>query len=96
VLTTTYQLVAQAIKSRVEAFSDRRLNDGDDVWRERELEMRCEVAKTADAIAVEIADADQTFDTAEFATACGLYVSAGRDCYSDCHPGELTWEKPRV
>ena len=30
-----------------------------------------------------------------FAAACGLYVSDGRDNYSDCHPGELTWERPR-
>lgn len=92
---TTYKLVAQAIKSRVETFSDRRLNDGDDVWRERELELRCAVAATANAIAVEFHAANSIFDLAGFAAACGLYVSDGRDTHSDCHPGELTWERPR-
>jgi hypothetical protein len=92
VLTTTQKLVADAIKSRVEAFSDRRLNDGDDVWRERELEMRCEVAKTANAIAEALAD--DGFDSLAFAAACGLYVSNGRDNYGDCYAGELTWEQP--
>jgi hypothetical protein len=96
VLTTTYALVARAIKSRVDAFSDRRLNDGDDVWRERELELRCGVAATANAIAVEFAGRDTTFDVAAFAAACGLHVSDGRDNYSDCYPGELTWERPRA
>ena len=93
----TYKLVARAIKSRVDAFSDRRLNDGDDVWEAREMELRCGVAATANAIAVEFADADEdaAFDIAHFAAACGLYVSEGRDNYSDCHPGELTWERPR-
>jgi len=90
-----YKQVARAIKSRVEAFSDRRLNDGDDVWRERELELRCSVAATANAIVVEFASSDSSFDVAWFAAACGLYVSDGRDTYSDCHPGELTWERPR-
>jgi hypothetical protein len=94
-VTTTYNLVARAIKTRVDAFSDRRLNDGDDVWRERELELRCGVAATANAIAVEFHAANSTFDLAGFAAACGLYVSDGRDNYSDCHPGELTWERPR-
>lgn len=90
--------VARAIKSRVDTFSDRRLNDGDDVWRERELELRGSVAATANAIAVEFTDNDAghgLFDIARFAAACGLYVSDGRDNYSDCHPGELTWERPR-
>lgn len=98
-MLTTYKLVAadvaRAIKSRVAAFSDRRLNDGDDVWRERELELRCSVAATANAIAVELKTSDRTFDVAAFAASCGLYVSDGRDCYSDCYPGELTWERPR-
>jgi len=96
-MMTTYDLVAGAIKSRVDTFSDRRLNDGDDVWRERELELRCSVAATANAIAVALtfADDDDLFDIASFAAACGLYVSDGRDSYSDCHPGELTWERPR-
>lgn len=89
------QQVARAIKSRVSAFSDRRLSDGDDVWEARELELRCAVAVTANAIAVEFANHDATFDVALFAAACGLYVSNGRDDYSDCHPGELTWERPR-
>lgn len=89
------QLVARAIKSRVDAFSDRRLNDGDDVWEARELELRCGVAATANAIAVEFARSDTTFNLARFAAACGLYVSEGRDNYSDCRPGELTWEGPR-
>lgn len=92
---TTYQLVACAIKSRVDTFSDRRLNDGDDVWRERELTLRETVAATANAIAIELANSDVAFDVARFATACGLYVSNGRDDYSDCCPGELTWERPR-
>lgn len=91
-----YDLVARAIKGRVEAFSDRRLNDGDDVWRERELELRFGVAATANAIAVEFAASDAAFDLAAFAAACGLHVSDGRDTYSDCHPGELTWERPRT
>jgi hypothetical protein len=89
------QIVARAIKSRVDVFSDRRLNDGDDVWEACELELRAAVAATANAIAVELADSDETFDLVSFATACGLYVSDGRDNYSDCHPGELTWERPR-
>ena len=92
---TTYELVARAIKTRVETFSDRRLNDGDDVWRERELELRCAVAATANAIMVAFVRYDATFNIARFAMACGLYVSDGRDTYSDCHPGELTWERPR-
>jgi len=81
--------LAAAIRSQVEKFSNRRLNDGDDVWRERELEMRCTVAKTADAIRTSLG-----LDAASFAAACGLHVSDGRDTHSDCHPGELTWEKP--
>ncbi len=96
VKTRTYDLTARAIKSRVEKFSDRRLNDGDDVWEARELELRCAVAATANAIAVAFASSDPTFDLAAFAAACGLYVSEGRDNYSDCFPGELTWEKPRA
>jgi hypothetical protein len=92
---TTYNLVARALKSRVDTFSDRRLNDGDDVWEARELELRCSVAATANAIAVSLAGHDTTFDVAQFASACGLYISDGRDNYSDCHPGELTWERPR-
>jgi hypothetical protein len=93
---TTYSLVARAIKTQVDAFSDRRLNDGDDVWRERELELRSAVAKTANAIAVEFHAENPTFDLAGFADACGLFVSDGRDNYSDCYPGELTWERPRT
>lgn len=92
-MLTTYTQVALAIKSRVDAFSDRRLNDGDDVWHAREVELRCAVAATANAIAV--AFTDREFSVAWFAEACGLYVSNGRDTYSDCHPGELTWERPR-
>jgi hypothetical protein len=91
-----YELVARAIKSRVDAFSDRRLNDGDDVWEAREMELRCCVATTANAIAVEFAGSDSAFDVAQFAVECGLYVSDGRDNYSDCNPGELTWERPRT
>lgn len=97
-LTTTQKLVAEAIKHRVDAFSDVRLNDGDDVWRERELEQRCEVAKTANEIskALEvIADLEHaSFDREAFATTCGLFLSNGRDNYSDCYPGEVTWERP--
>ena len=87
--------VARAIKSRVDAFSDLRLNDGDDVWRERELELRGSVAATAHAIMIEFASNVTLFVVARFAEACGLYVSDGRDNDSDCHPGELTWERPR-
>lgn len=94
-LGTIYTMVARAIKTRVDAFSDRRLNDGDDVWHAREVELRCGVATIANAIAVEFHAANSTFDLAGFAAACGLYVSDGRDSYSDCHPGELTWERPR-
>ena len=81
--------LAEAIRGQVEKFSDRRMND-DDVWRERELERRCGVAETANAICVAL-----KLDASTFATACGLHVSDGRDTYSDCHPGELSWEKPR-
>lgn len=95
-MLTLHETVARAIKSRVDAFSDRRLNDGDDVWRERELELRCGVAATANAIAVALKRDDDTLDLAEFASACGLHVSDGRDNYSDCYPGELTWERPRA
>ena len=95
-MLTTYKLTARAIKTRVDAFSDRRLNDGDDVWEARELELRCAVAATANAIAVEFATHDSSFDVAGFAAACGLYVSDGRDSHSDCRPGELTWERPRA
>ena len=93
-MTEQIKLVAAAIKSRVDKFSDRRLNDGDDVWEARELELRCGVAATASAILVALKAADATLDVAAFAAACGLYVSEGRDNYSDCYPGELTWEKP--
>ena len=94
-MLTTYQRLARAIKTRVDAFSERRLNDGDDVWEARELELRCAVAATANAIAVELAADDPAFHAADFARACGLFVSDGRDSHSDCYPGELTWERPR-
>jgi hypothetical protein len=81
--------LAQAIRDQIDSFSDQRLNDGDDV--EREVEYRCGVAKTANAMCVAL-----RMDATAFAAACGLYVSDGRDSYSDCRPGELTWEKPRV
>lgn len=94
-LTTHYKLVSRSIRYCVAAFSDHRLNDGGDVWwRERELELRCSVAATANAMAVKFAANDSAFDIAQFAAACGLYVSDGRDNYSNCHPGELTWERP--
>lgn len=82
------ETIAAAIKRQVARFSDRRLNDGDDVWRERELTHRETVAATANAICGAL-----QLDTGTFATACGLYVSDGHDHYSDCCPGELTWEK---
>jgi len=84
------QQLAQAVRSQVAKFSDRRLNDGDDVWREREIEYRRGIAETANAVCVAL-----TLDAAAFADACGLFVSDGRDSYSDCFPGELTWERPR-
>lgn len=90
VTTNDENKLAGAIRSQVAKFSDRRMNDGDDVWRERELELRCGVAATANAICVALG-----LDATTFAAACGLYVSDGRDSYSDCYPGELTWEKPR-
>jgi hypothetical protein len=34
--------------------------------------------------------------TADLPVDCGLYVSDGRDSYSDCCPGKLTWEQPRA
>ncbi len=83
------ELLAGAIKAQVDKFSDRRLNDGDDVWLARETELRCSVAATANAICVAL-----RLDEARFAAICGLYVSNGRDNYSDCRPGELTWEVP--
>jgi len=83
--------LAAAIRGQVEKFSDRRLNDSDDVWQARELELRCSVAATANAICEAL-----RLDAEAFAAACGLFVSNGRDSYSDCHPGELTWEKPRT
>ena len=82
--------LAQAVRDQVGKFSDRRLNDGDDVWREREIEYRRGIAETANAVCVAL-----QLDATTFAAACGLYVSDGRDSYSDCRPGELTWEKPR-
>ena len=90
-----FELAARAIKSQVAEFSDRRLNDGDDVWRERALEFRRGVATTANAICGALKPSHAQFDVARFAAACGLHVSDGRDTYSDCHPGELTWEVPR-
>ena len=84
--------VTGAIKSQAAKFSERRLNDGDDIWHAREVELRCGVAATANAIYIALKAADPTLDAAEFAAACGLYVSDGRDNYSDCFPGELTWE----
>jgi hypothetical protein len=83
--------LARAIHDQVAKFSDRRLNDGDDVWREREIEYRRGVAETANAVCVAL-----QLDADTFAAACGLYVSDGRDSYSDCRFGELTWEKPRT
>jgi hypothetical protein len=82
--------LAQGIRGQVAKFSERRLNDGDDVWREREIEYRRGIAETANAVCVAL-----KLDAAPFADACGLFVSDGRDSYSDCFPGELTWEKPR-
>jgi hypothetical protein len=90
-----YRLLANAIKSQVDRFDDRRLNDGDDVWLARETEYRRGVAETANAICGTLEGTDRTFDRAWFAAACGLYVSNGRDTYSDCYPNQLTWEKPR-
>jgi hypothetical protein len=81
--------IAEAVRHQVGKFSDRRLNDGDDIWRERELEYRRGITETANAICVALG-----LDAEAFATACGLYVSSGQDSYSDCQPGELTWEKP--
>lgn len=83
------KLLTEAVRHQVEKFSDRRLNDGDDIWREREIEYRRGIAETANAVCVAL-----QLDAAAFAAACNLYVSNGRDAYSDCHPGELTWEKP--
>jgi hypothetical protein len=82
--------LAAAIRVQVEKFSDRRMNDGDDVWHEREIEYRGAVASTANAICVRL-----QLDAATFAEGCGLHVSDGRGTYSDCYPGELTREKPR-
>jgi hypothetical protein len=86
----TLRRLALAIRGQVAQFSDQRLNDGDDVWREREIAYRRGVAETASALCFEL-----KLDPAAFAAACGLHVSDGRDTCSDCHPGELTWEKPR-
>jgi hypothetical protein len=86
----TMRRLALAIRGQVAQFSDRRMNDGDDVWREREIEYRRGIAETANAVCFEL-----KLDPAAFAAACSLYVSDGRDTYSDCRPGELTWEKPR-
>lgn len=79
-------IVASAIKIQVDAFSDLRMNG--------EAEMRTSVARTANAIAAGL-EATVGFDKFEFAKACGLCISNGRDTYSDCQPGELTWEIPR-
>lgn len=89
-----YDLIASAIRRLVEKFSDRRLNDGDDVWRERELEYRRGVAETANEIFVELSKKNPMIRASRFAEACGLHVSAGRDNYGDCRPGEITWEAP--
>jgi len=82
--------LARAIRDQVAKFSDRRLNDGDDLWCEREIAYRHGIAETATAVCAAL-----HLDAAAFAAACGLYVSNGLDSYSDCPPGELTWEKPR-
>lgn len=84
--------LAEAVRGQVAKFSDHRMNDGDDIWRERELELRDGVAATANALCVAL-----KLDAKTFAAACGLHVSDGRDTdtYSDCRPGELSWEKPR-
>lgn len=89
-----FDMVAKAIQSQVAKFSDERLDNGDDVWLERELAFRDGVVATANAIRSEIVPTHVQFDVARFAAACGLYVSNGHDNYSDCHPGELTWEVP--
>ena len=83
------QRLAEAVRGQVAKFSDRRLDDGDEILLERELEYRRGIAETANAVCVAL-----QLDAEEFATACGLYVSNGRDVFNDCHPGELTWEKP--
>ena len=82
------QRLAEAIKGQVAKFSDRRLDDGDEILLERELEYRRGIAETANAVCVAL-----QLDAAAFAAACGLYVSHGQDTFNDCRPGELTWEK---
>jgi hypothetical protein len=82
--------LAGAIRGQVATFNDRRLNDYDYIWRMGEIEYRRGVAATANAVCVAL-----QLDAAKFAEACGLYVSTGRDAYGDCHPGEISWEKPR-
>lgn len=83
-------VLAAVVRAQVAKFSDSRLNDGDDIWHARELEYRGTVATMANEICAAFG-----FDVASFASACGLYVSDGRDTYSDCRPGELSWESPR-
>jgi hypothetical protein len=95
VVQPIHKLVARAIKTQVEWFSERALCSGDDSLHRRECAFRCGVARTAQAIAREFHAEHAPFDIAGFATACGLYVSDGRDTYSDCLPGQLTWERPR-
>ena len=82
------QRLAEAFKGQVAKFSDQRLDNGDEILLERELEYRRGIAETANAVCVAL-----QLDAAAFAAACGLYVSQGRDTFNDCHPGELTWEK---
>lgn len=87
---TDIERLAKALRGQVGKFSDSRLNDYDHSWRDPEIEYRRSIAETANAVCVAL-----QLDAATFATACGLYVSDGRDSYSDCRPGELTWEMPR-
>lgn len=88
-------VVASAIHRRVEKFSDRRMTDGNELWREREIALRCTVAALANEIAKGFeAENPRVFDPAKFAAVCGLYISHGGDNYSNCLPGQITWENP--
>ena len=95
-MTDIQAAMAAAIKSQVEQFDDQRLHGDDedegDAGCTREIAFRCGVAGTADAIARTFEDNDEDFDLQAFATACGLYVSKGRDLYSGTWPEEITWE----
>jgi len=90
-IEATFSRLAVVVLEKVKKFNDRKLNDGDRFWHAEEFKYRETVAAMAESLCETF-----KFHRPTFALSCGLYVSEGRDNYSDCRPGELTWEKPRA